>query len=241
MEGKYPSDLSKFGATGSRDKRNEASFAALSGEASGGQRRFTPPPPPMNDLKSSRDSQSRISSSSKSKSTTAASDSESASGDPARNARVDKFLQSLRQRVDDMQKRVDVNKRHAATAALDVPQLKLDIEKYYLAEVSLITMMEDDASRVFQMSQPKQGRVDPFDASKLTKGISSIDPFDASRLKHETLSSDPFIASKQRLMQPGAFQDREMINNGFMEKREEVRILRADVLKRIQSLESGSR
>jgi len=230
MEGKYPSDLSKFSAAGSRDKMNEASFAALSA-ASGGQRKFTPPPP-MNDFGSSR---ARISSS------LSPSDSESVSRDPARNARVDKFLQILRQRVDDMQKRVDVNKRHAATAAVDVAQLKLDIEKYYLAEVSLISMMEDDAARVFQMSQPRQGRVDPLEASKLTKGISSMDSFDASRLKHGALSSDPFIASKQRLMQPGAFQDREMINNELMEKREEVRVSRDDVMKRIQSLESGSR
>ena len=242
MEGKYPSDLSKFSAAGSRDKMNEASFAALSA-GSNGQRKFTPPLP-VKDLKSSRDprdTRSRISSSSSAAAASSSSDSESASGDPARNARVDKFLQILRQRVDDMQKRVDVNKRHAATAALDVVQLKLDIEKYYLAEVSLITIMEDDAARIFQTSQPRQRRVDPFEASKVTKGISSMDPFEASRLKHGALSSDPFIASKQKLMQPGAFQDRESINNGLMEKREEVRVLRDDVLKRIQSLESGSR
>lgn len=164
-------------------------------------------------------------------------------GDVSRAARTEKFIQFLRQRADDMTKRADSSASAAANSA-EITQLKADIEKYYLAEVNLINMMEDDADRMYQFSKQQQtARMnDPFDASKRQQGSPSTNPFEASKAKLQGLSNDPFEASRQKLMQSDSLQRDSMTSahNSIMEKREQVTKLRSDVMSRLGNLEAAS-
>jgi hypothetical protein len=159
-------------------------------------------------------------------------------GDFKSMSRSDRFVSILRRRVDDMKRRVDMCVKKDSSKAIE---LKLDIEKYYLKEVEVMTISEEESSRIFGISQEESQKLLHRHERENLIGEGSGLGLSGSGIGlglggHKKKHYLPDMSS--RISDPSSMAEALIKGGASVQiKRQELQILRVSIMQRIKELE----